>query len=166
MNFGLSYVFILSVFALDVAGQNLTTYLLTRYADVYHNVTTQPAFFHEVLNGTVTPEQVAYFFQQVRAAPSRVSKLRLLTGHDLRPRIHIALRQHAQPLDPESGSANIESNTVRHRQSRFDCVWSGRRRWSIDVTAESDCAGYSFAISYAVAWHSSVCELHEECLEP
>ena len=44
---------------------NLTTYLLTKYADYYHNVTTQPAFFHQVLNGTVEPERVAYFFEQV-----------------------------------------------------------------------------------------------------
>jgi hypothetical protein len=49
-----------------VAGQNLTTYLLNKYQDVYHNIITQPTFFEKVLNGTVTPQQVAYFFEQVR----------------------------------------------------------------------------------------------------
>ena len=77
MKVGVVYLFTLSVYALHVAGQELTTYLLTRYAEVYHNVTTQPAFFHEVLNGTVTSEQVSYFFEQVRAAMSGVLRLRL-----------------------------------------------------------------------------------------
>jgi hypothetical protein len=58
---------ILSTLVADVIGQNLTTYLLTKYADVYHNVTTQPVFFQKVLNGTVAPDQVAYFFEQVCA---------------------------------------------------------------------------------------------------
>jgi hypothetical protein len=93
---------ILSTMAVHVAGQNLTTYLLTKYADVYHNVTTQPAFFHKVLNGTVAPEQVAYFFEQV----GDISKksflaliLILLPGHYLWSRFHSPLWQHSQSTD-------------------------------------------------------------------
>jgi hypothetical protein len=57
--------------------QNLTTYLLTQYADTYKTVITEPAFFGKVLNGTVTPEQVAYFFEQARlSAKTRASKAR------------------------------------------------------------------------------------------
>lgn len=62
--FGVSFI-LLAILAAGVAGENLTTYLLTRYAKTYHNVITEPAFFHEVLNGTVKAKQVAYFFEQV-----------------------------------------------------------------------------------------------------
>lgn len=44
---------------------NLTAYLLSTYADEYKDAVTAPVFFQRVLNGTVDPGQVAYFFEQV-----------------------------------------------------------------------------------------------------
>jgi thiaminase len=46
------------------AAQNLTTYLLTRYSSTYHTSISSPGFLNEVINGTVSREQVAYFFEQ------------------------------------------------------------------------------------------------------
>ncbi|KAK6538866.1 hypothetical protein TWF694_010425 [Orbilia ellipsospora] len=63
---GLIYLqlLILSSLSATLAKQNLTTYLLSRYASKYHSVITQPEFFKQVLNGTVKPNRVAYFFEQ------------------------------------------------------------------------------------------------------
>jgi hypothetical protein len=43
---------------------NLTDHLLSKYASRYHTATTSPTFFHQVLNDTVSPARVAYFFEQ------------------------------------------------------------------------------------------------------
>lgn len=43
---------------------NLTDHLLTKYFARFDTATTSPAFFHQVLNGTVSPARVAYFFEQ------------------------------------------------------------------------------------------------------
>jgi hypothetical protein len=45
--------------------QNLTAYLLEKYDSFYKQTITEPSFFAQVLNGTVDPLRVAYFFEQV-----------------------------------------------------------------------------------------------------
>ncbi|KAF2673095.1 hypothetical protein BT63DRAFT_146156 [Microthyrium microscopicum] len=44
--------------------QNLTDYLVEKYSKTYQSTIKDPVFFHEVLNGTVDVEKVAYFFEQ------------------------------------------------------------------------------------------------------
>lgn len=43
---------------------NVTDYLLSKYASNFQTATTSPSFFQQVLNGTVSSQRVAYFFEQ------------------------------------------------------------------------------------------------------
>lgn len=114
--FQLQTRFLLITLAASVVGESLTTYLLSHYAAEYHKVITQPAFFHKVLNGTVKPEQVAYFFEQVRAV-DRSSSLRTdsaVSGHHLWSRLYDTMRQWLEPLVQRSDCVDIEQNAFRN----------------------------------------------------
>jgi thiaminase len=64
LNFIVCFAIAMCAHQTSGAPQNLTTYLLTRYSSTYHSSISSPAFFHEVINGTVPRKRVAYFFEQ------------------------------------------------------------------------------------------------------
>jgi hypothetical protein len=59
--------------------QNLTAYLLQTYNSIYEETITGPTFFAQVLNGSVNPLRVAYFFEQVPNSPPYQPYLSRLT---------------------------------------------------------------------------------------